>query len=64
MEQPSFYRAQAERARRVADTVEEPQLQRNFRHLARDFEEIAEDLESGVAEPRHRELLPQGEADC
>lgn len=65
MKPASFYRSQAERARRVANAVQEPQIRTNFWQLAQDFEEIAEDLERGKTEMRHPELLAIGtrEAD-
>lgn len=65
MKPASFYRTQAERARRVANAVPEPQIRTNFWQLAQDFEEIAEDLERGTTKLRHPELLPIGtrEAD-
>jgi len=63
MQRPAFYRAQAERARRVAQSVCEPQLRTNFWHLAQDLEEVAEDLERGASRFRHPDWLPQGSAD-
>jgi hypothetical protein len=58
MQDAPYYRDQADRARRLArgmrDDVEEMLLR-----VARDFDDIAEDLERGAIEIRHPELMPQ-----
>ncbi len=59
MYDPSYYREQAERARRVAKGPTDYELQQTLRQMARDFDDIAEDLESGAIEIRHPELMPQ-----
>ena len=53
-----YYREQAARARRLADHAT-GEIHDTLRHLAQDFEDIAEDLEIGAIEIRHPELLPQ-----
>jgi hypothetical protein len=57
----SYYRDQAERARRLAMEPTDRETKERLRELARDYLEIAEDLERGTAEIRHPELLPQSE---
>jgi hypothetical protein len=61
MRDPSYYRDQAERARRLAMEPTDRETKERLRELARDYLEIAEDLEHGAAEIRHPELLPQSE---
>jgi hypothetical protein len=61
MHDPSYYRDQAERARRLAMEPTDSETKERLRELARDYLEIAEDLERGTAEIRHPELLPQSE---
>jgi hypothetical protein len=57
----SYYRDQAERARRLAMEPTDRETKERLRELAQDYLEIAEDLECGTAEIRHPELLPQSE---
>jgi hypothetical protein len=57
----SYYRDQAERARRLAMEPTDRETKERLRELARDYLEIAEDLECGTVEIRHPELLPQSE---
>ena len=59
MYEPSYYREQAERARRLADHVNDREAAVALSRAARDFEDIAEDLESGAIEVRHPDLMPQ-----
>jgi hypothetical protein len=55
-----YYREQAERARRLADGVTpHSDAQKSLRDMARDYDEIAEDIEQGAIEVRHPELMPQ-----
>jgi hypothetical protein len=58
MHKASYYRAQADRSRRLANHAAE-QISRALMQLARDLDEIAEDLERGAIEIRHPELMPQ-----
>ena len=58
MDAPSAYRAQAARARRVAKSVAEPQLRRNFWDLAQELTEFADDIEHGRRRLRHLEWPP------
>jgi hypothetical protein len=45
MQEPSYYRAQALRARRLAEAITDPQAEEALKQLAHDYEEIADDLE-------------------
>jgi hypothetical protein len=56
MHDPSYYRDQAERARRFAMEPTDRETKDKLREMARDYLDIAEDLESGAAEIRHPEL--------
>ena len=54
-----YYREQARLARRLAGMVHQTDLRKTLDGLARDLDEIAEDLETGAVEVRHPELMPQ-----
>jgi hypothetical protein len=58
MDRASDYRRQADHARQLAKATLQPNLEEILRHLAQDFDEIADDIESGATEMRHPELLP------
>jgi len=55
----SYYRERADHAHRVASRMQQPQIVEMLRRLARDYDDIAEDLETGAIEIRHPELMPQ-----
>lgn len=59
MHAAEYYREQARRARRLAKMVHQSDVCRTLETAARDFDEIAEDLERGIVEIRHRDLMPQ-----
>jgi hypothetical protein len=59
MSDASYYRRQAERAWRFSEAALRLDLQRQFAKIARDFNEIAQDLENGAVALRHPELLAQ-----
>ena len=59
MYQSSYYREQAERARRLAKVPTDRETQDMLRQMAQDYADIAEDLENGAVEVRHAELMPQ-----
>jgi hypothetical protein len=59
MRDARYYRAEADHMRRLASLVHQPAIQVKLREAARDFEEIAQDLEGGLIEVRHPEMLPQ-----
>jgi len=59
MQSSGHYRDQASRARRLARGVNDRELTDALERMARDFDHIAEDLERGLINIRHPELLPQ-----
>ena len=54
-----YYRHQAAKARRLASKVTDERAAEILKQTARDYEEIAEDLEKGADEIRHPDLMPQ-----
>jgi hypothetical protein len=60
MEEASFYREQALHARRLAELAHQGDVRAALLQAAQEFDDRAEDLERGVAEPRHPELIPDG----
>jgi uncharacterized membrane-anchored protein YhcB (DUF1043 family) len=62
MQEAHYYREQAERAQRLAHAVNHLETAALLSRMARDYHEIAEDLETGAVEIRHPELLPQKQA--
>jgi len=59
MHPASYYREQADRARRLAKVPTDRETQTTPRRMAQDYSDIAEDLERGAVEIRHAELMPQ-----
>ena len=59
MQDAAYYRAQAQRARRVGNLMHQRDVQEILMQVAQDYDDIAEDLEVGAIEIRHPELLPQ-----
>jgi hypothetical protein len=59
MENAPYYRGQAERARRLAHSLTNREVEALLERVAQDYEDIAVDLESGAVEVRHPELMPQ-----
>ena len=59
MREISYYRKQAERAKRLADGTIDQELSEALASAARDFADIADDLERGAVEVRHPELVTQ-----
>jgi hypothetical protein len=57
MDRAIHYRNKAKRVRQLADAAWQLDLQDTLRSLAKDYDEIAEDIESGAAQIRHVELL-------
>jgi hypothetical protein len=57
MHDPFYYREQAHRARRLASEVTNAQDAARLNRAAQEFDEMAEDLESGAKEFRHPDLL-------
>jgi hypothetical protein len=63
MHAPSYYREQAEHARRMARLMHQPDVTETLLRMAQDFEDVAYDLETGAVDVRHPELLPQRSGD-
>jgi len=61
MENAPYYRGQAERARRLAHSLTNREVEALLERVAQDYEDIAFDLESGAVEIRHPELMPQSQ---
>jgi hypothetical protein len=59
MYEASYYREQADRAQRLSARTTDPEMRDALVSTARDFNEIAEDLERGTIEIRHSERMPQ-----
>ncbi len=58
----AYYREQAKRVRRLAGTRLNRDDEAMLSQIARDYDDIAEDLESGAIQIRHPELMPQTRA--
>jgi len=56
MDRAAHYRNMAKRVRRLVHAAWQLDLQDTLRSLAKDYDEIAEDIESGTAQIRHAEL--------
>ena len=59
MQSPQYYREHAARARRLAAAMSVPDVIETLERLARDYEDIATDLENGAVEIVHPERMPQ-----
>ena len=57
MASAAYYRTKANNARRLADAAWQPELKDRLNGLADDYDEIAEDIETGSTDIRHPELL-------
>jgi hypothetical protein len=57
MDRAAYYRDRAEHIRRLADAAWQPELKEALRRLANDYDEVAEDIETGAPTIRHSELL-------
>jgi hypothetical protein len=53
VQKASYYRDQAERARRLAGSITREDVARHLRRLAADLEDIAVDLENGAVDIEH-----------
>lgn len=62
MREASYYREQAERARRLARSVTVRATEELLLRIGQDYEDLAVDLETGAIEIRHPELMPQRDA--
>jgi hypothetical protein len=63
MYEAPYYREQAARATRLSTHTTDMEVHEMLASAARDFDDIAEDLEKGAVEIRHPELMPQKDGD-
>jgi hypothetical protein len=61
MQEARYYRREAARARRLANAINHPDARDALLNMAKDYEEIATDLERGAVKIDHPELLPQAD---
>lgn len=59
MDAASYCRARAKHMRALAETTFDYALRDAFLAMARDYEEVAEDLEHSAEPVRHPDLLPE-----
>jgi hypothetical protein len=59
MHDPSHYRQQAQRARRLARAQTNREIEALLSQMAREYDDIALDIEPDAIEVRHSELMPQ-----
>jgi hypothetical protein len=57
MDHAAHYRDRASHVRELADAAWQPDLKDMLRGLAKDYDEVADDIEDGATEIRHAELL-------
>jgi hypothetical protein len=60
MDRAAHFRRQADHSRQLADATRKRKVEDLLRRLARDYDEVAEDIETGATEIRHAELLDGG----
>ncbi len=63
MYDPRYNRDQFERAKRLSRKTSDREIGEMLERAARDYAEIAEDLEVGAIDIRHREMMPQTQHD-
>ena len=56
MDRSAHYRDLDNHVRQLADATWQPNLEDLLRHLAKDYDEIAGDIETGAIEIRHAEF--------
>jgi len=59
MHDARYYREQAERLRQLARDTQGDTISRDLERLAEDFDDVADDLDSGRIEIVRPDLLPQ-----
>jgi hypothetical protein len=59
MDAAAYCRARAKEVRQLAETTLEDALRESLRAMARDYDELAEDLDNGATAVRHPDLLPE-----
>jgi hypothetical protein len=64
MNSAAYYRARADQAKRLRDNILDKATERALDEIAREFTEIAEDLESGAPVIRHSERMLRRATDA
>jgi len=59
MRRLSYYHAQADHARRLADKTPQQNLERELRRVAEEFDHLAEDIATAEADFRDPEILTE-----
>ena len=59
MDAAAYCRARAKEIRQLAETTLDDSLRESLRAMARDYHELAEDLDNGATAVRHPDLLPE-----
>lgn len=59
MDAAAYCRERATRVRQLAETTLDDALRESLRAMARDYDELAKDLDSGTEAVRHPDLLPE-----
>jgi len=59
MQSAHYYRGEAARARRLSRHIADPDMLDILAKMAKDYDDIATDLEQGLIEINRPELLPQ-----
>ena len=57
MDRASYYREQADHARRLTEMTWQDDLEALLRHVAQDYDEIAKNFEAGATEVRYPRVL-------
>jgi hypothetical protein len=55
----AYFRRQARRTTALSELILQPDVRKTLLSLAREYEELADDLDQGPIRLRHPELLPQ-----
>ena len=55
---PAYFRRRADQTRNISQLMLQPDIRKNLQDLAREYDELADDLANGRIDVRHRELMP------
>lgn len=59
MQEAHYYRSEAGRARRLSRHINDPDMLVTLARMAKNYDDIAADLENGAVEVKHPERMPQ-----
>ena len=62
MQSSAYYRRQADKARQLARAIHDTEVGAQLWRMGSDYDDIADDLDTGAIEIRHPELLSQQRA--